>query len=152
MLICCVVIFHTLWGNLMLKLLFFKHLSHFDSVSVNTSSSSVFQIFQTISDINLCQNENFSINMMVYHPLPPQSMLRSFFWNPFGKKTFLVQDIVQIQTTLNWCLLDTRCEESIQHWLWGVGEDFGGLREKDPLAELRCTLVWNVLKTLLSST
>ena len=85
-----------------------------------------------ISDINLCQSENFSINLMVYHPClphlmvyhprPPQSMLRTFLLNPFGMKIFLAQNTIYKWDWIGF-FLDPSYKESIQHWLWGAGKN-----------------------------
>ena len=122
MLNCCVPIhFHSVRKSVA-KITIFETFKSFEGVSVNILSSFVFQIFQTISDINLWQSENFSINLMVYHPRPPQSMLRTFLPNPVGMKIFLAQN-----TTYKWhwigFFLDPLYKESIQHWLWGAGKN-----------------------------
>ena len=59
---------------------------------------------------------------MVYHPRPPQSMLRTFLLNPFGMKIFLAQNTIYKWDWIGF-FLDPSYKESIQHWLWGAGKN-----------------------------
>ena len=61
-------------------------------------------------------------HLMVYHPRPPQSMLRTFLLNPFGMKIFLAQNTIYKWDWIGF-FLDPSYKESIQHWLWGAGKN-----------------------------